>query len=62
MQGASLRGRHTPPATLAQEGNIDRVNRTKKGPFLVVSVKWRLENAKSPAAMLQQINPQTPHA
>ena len=45
--------------------------RGKKGPFLNLkkscttnglSANWRLENAKSPAAMLQENNPQTPHA
>ena len=29
---------------------------------LIVSANWRLENAKSPAAILQENNPQTPHA
>ena len=49
---------------LAQEGKINtsRVKRTEKGPFLIVSANWRLENAESPAAMLQENNPQTPHA
>ena len=27
LQGVSLRERHTPPTTLAQEGNIDSVKR-----------------------------------
>ena len=51
-------------SALAQEGNIDSVKRTKKGPCLIVSqsANWRLENAKNPAAMLQENNPQTPHA
>ena len=30
--------------------------------MLDVSANWRRENAKSPAAMLQENNPQTPHA
>ena len=43
----------------------------EKGPFLNLkksciinglSANWRLENAKSPAAMLQENKPQTPHA
>ena len=61
IQGASLRGRHTPPATLAQEGKIVWSGR-RECPCLIVSANWRLENAKSPAAMLQENNPQTPHA
>ena len=36
----------------------------REGPkaCLIASANWRLENAKSPAAMLQENNPQTPHA
>ena len=30
--------------------------------MLDCSANWRPENAKSPAAMLQENNPQTPHA
>ena len=48
-------------ATLSQEGKIERSGR-KKGPFLIVSANWRLESAKSPAAMLKENNTQTPHA
>ena len=33
----------------------------REGPCLIVSANWRLENTKSPAAMLQQTT-QTPHA
>ena len=38
------------------------MKRTKKGPCLIVSANWRLANAENPAAMLQENNPQTPHA
>ena len=30
-----------------------------RGPRLVVGANWRLENAKSPVAMIQEINPDT---
>ena len=40
----------------ACSGRKNSVKRTKKGPCLIVSAKWRLENAKSPAAMLQKNN------
>ena len=47
----------------ACSGRKNSVKRKKKSPCLVViSANWRLENAKSPAAMLQEYNPQTPHA
>ena len=35
-------------------GRKNSVKRTKKGPCLIVIANWRLENAKSPAAMLQE--------
>ena len=53
IQSASLRGRHPPPATLAQEGKIVW---SGKGA-MIVSESWRLENAKSPATILQENNP-----
>ena len=46
----------------ACSGRKNSVKRKKKSPCLIVSANWRLENAKSPAAMLQENNPQTPHA
>ena len=49
-------------ARYACSGRKNGVKRTKKGSCLIVSASWRLENAKSPAAMLQENNPQTPHA
>ena len=52
IPGASLRGR---PATLT----IYSVKRTKVHDWLIVSANWRLENAKSPAAI---VTTQTPHA
>ena len=53
----------TPPATLAQEGKIV-LSGQREGPCLIVRLhaNWRLENAKSPAVMFQENNPQTPHA
>ena len=58
--------RFAPPAAYAARYACSRrknsVKRTKKGPCLIVSANWRLENAKSPAAMLQENNPQMPHA
>ena len=60
IQGASLRGRPSPPAALAQEGKIEinilnYVKRTKVHDRLYAS--WRLECAKNPAAMIQENNP-----
>ena len=52
LQGASLRGRHT-PATLAQEGKI--VWSGKEA--MIVSESWRLENTRSPATVLQENSP-----
>ena len=47
----------------ACSGRKNSVKRKKKSPCLIViSANWRFENAKSPAAMLQENNPQTPHA
>ena len=65
LHGASLRGRHSPRATLAQEGKIYVMCSGQRGgphDLLIIGANWRLENAKSPAAMLQENNPQTPHA
>ena len=59
-------GRFAPRAAYAARyacsGRKNSVKRTKKVPCLIVSANWRLENAKSPAAMLEENNPQTPHA
>ena len=57
IQGASIRGRHSPPATLAQEGKRSKLCEVDMGPRFVVGVNWRLDNAKSPAVMLQESNP-----
>ena len=46
----------------ACRGGKNSVKRKKKSPCFIVSANWRLENAKSPAAMLQENNPQTPYA
>ena len=48
-------------ARYACSGRKNSVKRTKKGPCLIVSTNWRLENAKNPAAILQKNNPQRPH-
>ena len=53
MQGASRRGRYTPPATLAQEGKIVW---SGKGAWLIVLESSRLENAKSFATIPQENN------
>ena len=50
VQGASLRGRPTPPATLAQGEKVHQI------------ANWRLDNAKNPAAMLQEKTARTLHA
>ena len=47
-------------ARYACSGRKNSVKRTKQGR-LIVKANWRLENAKSPVAMLQGNNPQTPH-
>ena len=54
IQGVSLRGRHTPPATLAQEGKL-----VWSGQRFMIDCKCTLAtwNAKSPAAMLQENSP-----
>ena len=49
-------------ARYARSGRKNSLKREKKSPCLIVSPNWRLENAKSPAAMLQENNPQTRHA
>ena len=49
-------------ARYACSGRKNSVKRIKKSPCLIVSANWRLENTKSPAAMLQENNPQTSHA
>ena len=58
--------RFAPPvayaARYACSGSKNIVKRIKNSPCLIVSANWRLENAKSPAAMPQENNPQTPHA
>ena len=59
VQGASHRGRHTPPTALAQEGKVHRITRSGQGStiecsFNIVVASWRFNNAKSPAAMLQE--------
>ena len=63
LKGAS---RFAPRAVYAARfvcsGRKNSVKRTKKGSCLIVSANWRLDNAKSPAAMLQENNLQTPHA
>ena len=57
-QGPSVRGRHSPPAMLAQEGKIEiLLCEADRCPWLIVGANWRLENAKSLAAMLQENNP-----
>ena len=55
VQGASLRGRHSPPANACSgRKNIN----TYEVRFIIDSrCNWRLENAKSPAAMLRENNP-----
>ena len=60
IQGASLRGRHTPPATLAQEGKIVWSGQ-RECRCLIASESWRLENPKSPATILEK-RTQAPHA
>ena len=47
-------------ARYACSGRKNSLKRTKKGPRLIVSAN--VENAERPAAMLQENNPQTPHA
>ena len=63
VQGASLRGRPTPPARLAEEGKVRKTpiinmrsgqrSMIERSFFIIVVANWRLEDAKSPAAMLQ---------
>ena len=70
-QGASLSGRHSPPATLAQEGVVQQIMRSGQRSviycsftcsFTIVVANWRLDNAKSPVAMLEeQKAAPTPH-
>ena len=43
-------------ARYACSGRKNSVKRKKKSPCLIVSANWRLENAKRPAAMLQENN------
>ena len=70
VQGASHRGRPTPPATLAQKGKkYIKLCEANRGPrlnlVLIVIANRRLDNAKSPAAMLQEktapTSARTPH-
>ena len=51
-------------ARYACSGRKNSVKRKKKSPLLdcIITANWRLENAKSPAAMLQENSPHTPHA
>ena len=71
LQGPSLRGRPTPPATLVQEGKV-RQTTMQSGQRSVIEysffmidrittvANWRLDIAKSPAAMLQEKTARTP--
>ena len=66
-QGASLRGRPTPPATLAHEGKkYIKLCEANKDPrlnlvfLMIVTANRRLDNAKSPAAILQEKTAPTP--
>ena len=57
LQGASLPGRHAPPATLGQEEKLNQIIRSGQRSmiacrFTVVVADGRLDNAKSPAVML----------
>ena len=42
---------------VAQEGKIEMLREADRGPRLTLGASWRPENAKSPAAMLQENNP-----
>ena len=69
IQGASLRGRPMPAATLDQKGKVHQIMRSGQRsmieysfmPGIIIGANWRLGNAKSPAAMLQKKTPWTPH-
>ena len=64
VQGAALRGRPTPAATLAKEDEVHQILQSGQRSMIEYSVlilNWRLDNAKSPAAMLQEKNARTPH-
>ena len=68
VKGASLRGRPTPPATLPQEGKIHQITMQSGQMSMIeyiffmidrtIVANWRLDNAKSPAAMLHEKTPQ----
>ena len=67
IQGASLRGRPMSPATLAQEGRVHHIMRSGQRSmigysffFMIAVANWRLDKAKSPAAMLQEKTGRTP--
>ena len=59
IQGASLRGRHTPPATLAQEGKI-----AWSGQGAMIDCKWKLATWKCQETHNHNSRKttQTPHA
>ena len=59
---APLRGRPAPPATLAQEEKVHQITPNRhRVLFVIVVANWRLDNAKSPAAMLQEKTARKPH-